>query len=129
MKTILFVDDDKVRVDSFCKNIGNDPNLAVCWSKSVEEAKTFLNSFEDKLSLVMLDNDLGDGIDGIELAKWIVDNNIQRDSVYVIHSLNPIANRRIYNTLKSVDYEVHSLPGSWMCFSADGKGNISYAVA
>lgn len=124
VKTILFLDDDLVRFEIFLANIKHDDHFKVFWATSVHEAKKILMCHDT--CLMMLDNDLGDGVDGVELAKWIVSHEINKGSQYIVHSMNPIGSKRIFNHLISHGYDVYSLAGAWSRMAANGNGEITY---
>lgn len=88
----LWVDDERV-----------SPNGWV-WAKTYKEAIDWLNTGDvDALSL---DHDLGEGMTGYDVAKWIEEmasSGAIDSMVWRVHSANPVGKQNIEAAMRSAD--------------------------
>ncbi len=112
MIRILIVDDSQDRVNELLLRIGSHTNVSVYWASSVAEAQTIIQS-RPEFDIIMLDNDMGKGGEGTNLTKWITKGNYCPKATYIVHSMNPVANKTIVNILKDAHREAFSVPKAW----------------
>ena len=94
MKRFLFIDD--VREHFFNETIG-----LVDVARTYNQAIEFLNiKYYD---VVSFDHDLGEEKTGYDIAKYIIENQIQIGSFY-IHSANPVGRKNIEELLLHYGY-------------------------
>ena len=111
---ILILEDNPIRIEKFRKLFKNQE---VDFSFIVEDAKAACLS--NNYSVLWLDHDLEGKIwedstkenTGYQFVKWMVDNNLQKNALIYIHSMNPIGANRMLNYLKDNDYD-----GIWIPF-------------
>ena len=114
--TFLFLDDDAFHPDKirnpeiYYPLIGADDILQkmqgyeVVTFISVEDAQKHINT-NGCPSFISFDNDLQRDLEGIHLAQWLVEKDLDNpgfipdDFEYFVHSQNPIAKKRIYSYL------------------------------
>lgn len=114
--TFLFLDDDAFHPDKirnpeiYYPLIGADDILQkmqgydVVTFISVEDAQEHINK-NGCPSFISFDNDLQREIEGVHLAQWLVEKDLDNpgfipdDFEYFVHSQNPIAKKRIYSYL------------------------------
>ena len=114
--TFLFLDDDAFHPDKirnpeiYYPLIGADDILQkmqgydVVTFISVEDAQEHINK-NGCPSFIFFDNDLQREIEGVHLAQWLVEKDLDNpgfipdDFEYFVHSQNPIAKKRIYSYL------------------------------
>ena len=114
--TFLFLDDDAFHPDKirnpeiYYPLIGADDILQkmqgyeVVTFISVEDAQKHINK-NGCPSFISFDNDLQRDLEGIHLAHWLVEKDLDNpgfipdDFEYFVHSQNPIAKKRIYSYL------------------------------
>lgn len=94
MNRFLFIDD--IRNHFFNEKIGN-----IDVAKNYNQAIDFLNKY--KYDIVSFDHDLGEDKTGYDIAKYIVENNIQIGQFY-IHSANPVGKNNIRQLLLHYGY-------------------------
>jgi hypothetical protein len=112
----LFLDDERMPKDVTWVLIGGVGHWAADWQivRSLGEAKEWVlkNGFPDVISF---DHDLGedhyygnydDGKTGYDFAKWLVEHDLNTDSMpvdfkYTVHSMNPIGAANIQSLLES----------------------------
>lgn len=87
----LFLDDERVEPLGFLR---------------VSKVKTlidFLTFNDEKIDILSLDHDLGDGPDGTEAVKWLVGLCLDEDRIKTIqfHTNNTVARKNMYSYLKS----------------------------
>jgi hypothetical protein len=116
-KTFLFLDDDAFHVDKirnpeiYYSLIGSEKILdimntyeTVIRLTTVEEAIEYILT-NGCPNFISFDNDLMTKLEGIDLARWLVDNDLKNtgfipeDFQFFVHSQNPIAKVRIYSYL------------------------------
>ena len=72
------------------------------WCKSVNSAKKVIESARGVISLLDIDNDLGDyaydGGDGIKLLDWLVET--QRFYPIHIHTMNPVGKENMIRLIR-----------------------------
>ena len=103
MKKYLFLDDERmpkdvnwIRIDRFAPwDIVRSYEQAVVWVET--------NGFPD---VVSLDHDLGEIYDGLDFAKWLVNydldtNSMPEDFVFTSHSMNPSGRASIQSYLSN----------------------------
>lgn len=122
--TFLFLDDDAFHPDKIrnpeiyyiligANNILQEmQNYYVVTVISVEEAQDHINKHGCP-SFISFDNDLQRELEGIHLAHWLVEKDLDNpgfipdDFKYFVHSQNPIAKKRIYSYLEQyLDHKV-----------------------
>lgn len=119
---ILFLDDDKSRVDTLGHKVSND---TIDW---VTNFTDFVDRItKNRYDLIMLDHDLGDDSPetGYDIAKWIVDHWDDLPSLcpIVIHSMNCVGNKNMLGVLAPLAGPmVYAIPGGWMKISATSDG-------
>ena len=114
--TFLFLDDDAFHPDKirnpeiYYPLIGAGDILQkmqgyeVVTFISVEDAQKHINT-NGCPSFISFDNDLQRDLEGIHLAQWLVEKDLDNpgfipdDFEYFVHSQNPIAKKRIYSYL------------------------------
>lgn len=105
---ILILEDNPERIEKFKQLFRNQQ---VDLYRTVEDAKDacLLNEY----AVLWLDHDLSGKIwedsqkenTGYQFVKWLVDNEVQKNSLIYIHSMNPIGANRMLNYLKDNDYD------------------------
>jgi len=105
---ILCLEDNPIRIEAIKQLFKNQDIIIV---DNVKEAKelSLLNDFK----VLLLDHDLGGQIwvdpeeenTGYSFVKWLVENNLCRNSLIYIHSLNPIGANKMLNYLLDNGYD------------------------
>ena len=128
MAKVLFLDDDKTRLDTFVKCTGAD----VVWCKDRAQFVDRLTN-GDVYDLIMLDHDLGlPDFDGSDAAKWLSENLLTTGDggtqLVVIHSANIVGASNMYHRMKSSDHlEVYVIAFAWMrCRTNPRTGDIQF---
>lgn len=117
---VLILDDEQSRHDLLTKKL---PNAEITHTyKAWEAIASFLNC---KYDVAYLDHDLGEvedpavaklsaGIvnDGMAVVDSMVNNRLSAPTIVVCHSMNPIARKRMYDTLKDNNLAVIERPFS-----------------
>jgi hypothetical protein len=113
---IFILEDSPERIEYFKKQFSN--HNVIIFSKiseSMEEIGYLLR--KRNFDIFFLDHDLQDHLTriGIEkngntLAKYLVENNLQKQAIFYIHSMNPIGANDICRTLNDAGYEVQWIP-------------------
>jgi DNA-binding NtrC family response regulator len=118
---VLFLDDEKSRVEDFEKRTG----IKVTHVVNGEDFCKAIN--EDHFDLIMLDHDLGYGVDydGARAAKYLAENRslLGNEQMVLIHSANPIGVANMMNHMKYADHlQVNAINFAWQkaCI-VDGK--------
>jgi CheY-like chemotaxis protein len=83
MRKILVVEDNEERIKWFKNRFKNDTLLV---TKTAEEAIEILRDYPD-WTCIFLDHDLGEGLSGVAVAKFLRESN--NDSQVVLHTNNP----------------------------------------
>lgn len=94
MKRFLFIDD--IRKHFFNETVG-----WVDVARTYNQAITLLRT--NHYDIVSFDHDLGEEKTGYDIAKFIVENQIQIKSFYV-HSANPVGKKNIEDLLLHYGY-------------------------
>lgn len=97
MKEILFVDD--VRFPNAWKEVVNEVTIARTYEQALKNLAVF------KFNIIDLDHDLGEEKTGYDVAKFMIENNVQCDKVY-IHSANPVGVFNMKQLLEHYGYTV-----------------------
>lgn len=97
MKEILFVDD--VRFPNAWKEVVNEVTIARTYEQALKNLVVF------KFNIIDLDHDLGEEKTGYDIAKFMIENNVQCDKVY-IHSANPVGVFNMKQLLEHYGYIV-----------------------
>lgn len=84
---ILYIDD--IRYPERWHQEGMDNVITVV--RTYKEAIELLNNGYD---VIDLDNDLGEEKEGYDIAKYMVENNIEVPYIY-IHTMNPVARKNM----------------------------------
>ena len=105
---ILILEDSQERVESFQQSFIKQ-DLYLC--RDIQQAKDacLVNEF----SIMFLDHDLDNKIwvdsqeenTGYQFVKWLVDNKLQKNSLYYIHSMNPCGASNMLNYLVNNGYD------------------------
>jgi CheY-like chemotaxis protein len=111
---ILILEDNPLRIEKF-KELFKNQQVTHCSDIS----NALIACRENDYSVLWLDHDLGGKIwedsfnepTGYRFVKAIVDENLQRDALIYIHSMNPIGANLMLNYLKDNDYD-----GIWIPF-------------
>jgi len=92
MKKYLFLDDERSPKDVTWVKIDRSATWHIV--RSYEEARKWVlqNGFPDVISF---DHDLGNGPTGYDFAKWLVEYDMNTDSMpgdftFTVHSMNPV---------------------------------------
>src|SRR5690606_20459610 len=70
-----------------------------------------LNKYKGNIHTISLDNDLGEITEGYDVVKYMVEQNIWREIIY-IHSKNPVAKENMYQLIcryKPEDTKVYKI--------------------
>ena len=99
MKTCLFLDDLR-KVEDVIDSINFDCILTL---RSYKEAVTYMEMFGCP-NIIYFDHDLGKEKTGYDLAKWIVNKDLDEDFIpedfeFHVHSANPIGRENIEKLL------------------------------
>lgn len=112
---ILFLDDEYYRHKAIQKIIKNtNAKISAFWTG--QEALKSLK--KNEYDLVMLDHDLkiegNTEFNGIDVCQGIVRLYPKHiNTVFIIHSLNPLGAKNMSNCLSKKGYEVHVIPRAW----------------
>lgn len=96
MKKCLVVDDDITRLYYFWKNINKSAEMhpAPDYDKAIELLKS------DNFNIIFLDYDLGKcDKNGADIAKWLIENNKNKESLIVLHSMSEEGKKEIRKIL------------------------------
>lgn len=99
---VLFLDDEKSRVDSFIERTGSD----VDWVSTRESFVQAINSGK-KYDLIMLDHDLGlPDFCGSDAARYLAENRliVGDNQRVVIHSANSVGVANMVSHMKYADH-------------------------
>ncbi len=109
---ILFIDDDKTRLDQFVKN---NPGQVVDWASTSSQALAILNSEKPpRYDCICFDHDLGVEDTTIPVARYIADNdNHFTDVIILIHSANPVGCLNIQSHLKYSGTRIFRIHFAW----------------
>jgi hypothetical protein len=111
---LLILEDNLERINKF-KLLFKNQDLYLCQSAQIAKDACLLNNF----NVLWLDHDL-DGKQwedsqkentGYTFVKWLVDNELQKDALIYVHSMNPIGANKMLNYLKDNGYD-----GIWIPF-------------
>lgn len=94
---ILVIDDDMYRKQFFAELFKNN-NLN--FASNVDKALIMLQNNPSKISLICLDYDLGMDQKGDQFVDYIIENNLCKDTYFLIHSNNPEGVKIIINKIK-----------------------------
>lgn len=115
-KVFLFLDDDAFHPDKirhpryYYPLIGANDVMEIAYQSeiikftTVEGAQDYIES-KGCPAFISFDNDLMRELEGIDLAKWLVEKDmdnpgfIPKDFQFFVHSQNPIAKKKIYSYL------------------------------
>ena len=103
MTTLLWLDDERDPTDSRWHRYFPVENPTVVWVKTYEEFVEWVNvnSLPDA---ICFDHDLGDGLSGMDAAKWLTEYCLDRNQklpLWSIQSANPIGKMNITALLNS----------------------------
>jgi hypothetical protein len=112
---ILLLEDSLNRIEKF-KQLFKNQKLFI--SDNIKDAQITckLNEFP----VMFLDHDLGNRIwvdsneenTGYQFVKWLTENQLQKNSLIYIHSMNPIGANKMLNLLKD-----NNRDGIWIPYS------------
>ena len=95
----------------------------VFWARTYEEAIGLLQL--PNIDMISIDHDLGkDRKTGYDIAKWMVENNICPDVVYV-HSMNVVGAENIKHLLKRYFPHVHIIHLPYSEWDLDLEGELN----
>ena len=112
---ILILEDNHYRIEKFEKLFKNqDIYMFDKFNFNLQEV-----CLKNEFQVLWLDHDLEGKIwedsdkenTGYQFVKWLVSNNLQRNALIYIHSMNPIGANRMLNCLKDNNYD-----GIWIPF-------------
>jgi len=111
---ILLLEDSSNRIEKF-KELFKNQELFIC--SDIQTAKE--TCLCNRIALFLLDHDLDGRMwqdsneenTGYQFVKWIIDNEIGKESLFYIHSMNVIGANRMLNLLKDNNYD-----GIWQPF-------------
>lgn len=86
---LLIIDDDSLRVDTIVRYVG-----AASYVHEVSVPYTF-----DGFDVVTFDHDLGPAGDAYDALRCMDHENFPLITTYIVHSMNPVGARNIYNLL------------------------------
>ena len=92
---VLYIDD--IRFPEYFHQIGAEITVA----RTYDEAIQYLG---DEYDVISLDHDLGEEKTGYDIAKYIVENQIDIGS-FKIHSMNVVGRKNIYELLTHYGYK------------------------
>ena len=95
MKKYLFIDDLRI----FNKISNYDLYIAHNYKEAISILK--MNIFD----IISFDHDLGEEKTGYDIAKYIVENNIEINEGFKIHSANPVGRFNISQLLNHYGYK------------------------
>ena len=96
MRNLLYIDD----IREINKNLYNQFNIYI--AKNYNEAIAILN--KNKIDIIDLDHDLSEDKTGYDIAKYIVENNINIGG-FNIHSMNVVGRKNIRDLLMHYGYK------------------------
>lgn len=119
MERVLIVEDSQERIDSFLERLTSqsmDIKIDVT-DKSIDAIKFLKNNIYD---YVFLDHDLGglqnewDEEDcGMVVVDYVIDNNVNYNAVYMIHSMNVVRSQIMENKLRDAGFNATREPFLW----------------
>lgn len=107
----VWIDDERLIDNRFTKRLNSIPaeecditGWSVCRTgeDAVREIKS-LSQISDCKIFVSFDHDLGFGINGYDVARWIVENEIPIAG-FTVHSMNPVGAKNIIELLTHYGY-------------------------
>lgn len=96
---VLYIDD--IRFPEYFHQIGANITVA----RSYEEAIKYIDD-DDDYDVISLDHDLGEEKTGYDIAKYIVENQIEIKGLIAIHSANPVGRFNIEQLLTRYGYKI-----------------------
>src|SRR3972149_9614593 len=99
---ILILEDNQDRINKF-KLAFKNQNLYI--AEDIQHAKEYCN--HNEFNVMFLDHDLDNKIwvdsneenTGYQFIKWLINNNLQKNSLIYLHSMNPIGANNMLNYL------------------------------
>ena len=103
-KYFFWLDDNRPIPNNFIEKLGK-MNFEIVHCYSYDAIKNWLETLPQAESEIYIsfDHDLGLGKTGYDVAKYIVENNINL-KCYWIHSRNPVGERNIHELLRHYGY-------------------------
>lgn len=96
---VLYIDD--TRFPEYFHQIGARIDVARTYNEAIE----LIDAFRASYDLISLDHDLGEEKTGYDIAKYIVENQIEIPPI-AIHSANPVGRFNIEQLLTHYGYKV-----------------------
>ena len=114
---IFVLEDNENRIKFFAKFLRNHDAVI---ADNVEDAKKILGY--KYFDMLFLDHDLGGEVlvdssqenTGYQLVKYIVNKKLQKDSIFVLHSQNPVGAINMLELLKNNKYRVLMKPFTYI---------------
>jgi DNA-binding response OmpR family regulator len=123
--TMLFVDDDENRwVEFLRRQPPNHDNINI-WAKNYRSAIAYLH--ETNFDVIWLDHDLAasDNMEGYDVVQEICERNLQLQTTFIIHSMNPVASQRMKSLLDDYYREAYRVPGAWRHYKITVNGRVA----
>lgn len=111
MKRILILDDSMERITLFQSRLKDWGEVS--YSTTGEECISILQN--ENFDYIFLDHDLGEGISGYDVAKWIAEN-YKGNATFILHSTNPAGVSNMKNALKNFNVLVIPFHRIWDSF-------------
>lgn len=111
---IFILEDSEERINFFKEKLKN--HTLYIYYDNTDLAKNFIK--ENKMDMLFLDHDL-DGLHhvpsseentGYQFVKYLVENNLQKESAITIHSMDTPGANKMLNLLKDNGYKVNWIP-------------------
>lgn len=97
---LLIIDDDFVRVDVISRYLGATTHVH----------KTLVPRRFTGFDVVSFDHDLGPEGDAYDAIRIIDPKNFPRDTIYIVHSMNPVGANNIRGLLEGYGLKVRVIP-------------------
>lgn len=109
-KNVLIVDDENIRHETIIKHCGN--GCQFFFASNYDEAVAALTQENFQFDMICLDHDLGSGLTGYDLTKWIAETCMAEQNkqlsfdpksvLILIHTCNPNGAMNMYYSLNNI---------------------------
>lgn len=113
--SIFILEDSQERIDYFKKTYSNHD--VIIFTEVGEDNSIHYVLKKQKFDLIFLDHDLEShhkmfrhSQTGYDVAKFLVENNLQKQAIIYVHSMNPVGGNNIVKLLDNAGYEVQWIP-------------------
>ena len=104
-KIVIWLDDERIIPDRWLQAIGYPEVCDVVCCKTGEHCIEWLNKHANEYRIwIAFDHDLGYGITGYDVAKYIVENQIAIEG-FSCHSMNPVGVKNILDIMIHYGYQ------------------------